>query len=81
MSIFGDISFQEYVSKGIFHPVFFSDLVYELRRVKDAPNVISTGSKVVKRLQRRHYDPLIIERTICIVLGPVHTFHKALYSD
>ena len=41
LSKFGAISFQEYVSKGITHPVFYGDLVYELRRVKT--NRISSG--------------------------------------
>ena len=70
LSKFGDILFQEYVFKGISHPVFYSDLVYKLRRVKDTPNFISSGSKIVKRLRRRQYDPLIIETTIGLVLGP-----------
>ena len=63
-------SFQEYLSKGISHPVFYGDLVYKLRRVKDTPNFILSGSKIVKRLRRRQYDPVIIERTIGLVLGP-----------
>ena len=70
LSKFGAISFQEYVFKGISHPVFYGDLVYKLRRVKDTPNFISSGSKIVKRLRRRQYDPLIIETTIGLVLGP-----------
>ena len=70
LSKFGDISFQEYVTKGISHPVFYGDLVYKFRRVKDTPNFISSGSKIVKRLRRRQYDPLIIERTIGLVRGP-----------
>ena len=70
LSKFGDISFQEYLSKGISHPVFYGDLVYKLRRVKDTPNFISSGSKIVERLRRRQYDPVIIERTIGLVLGP-----------
>ena len=70
LSKFGDISFQEYLSKGISHPVFYGDLVYKLRRVKDTPNFILSGSKIVKRLRRRQYDPMIIERTIGLVLGP-----------
>ena len=70
LSKFGDISFQEYLSKGISHPVFYGDLVYKLRRVKDTPNFFSSGSKIVKRLWRRQYDPVIIERTIGLVLGP-----------
>ena len=65
-----EYSFQEYVFKGISHPVFYGDLVYKLRRVKDTPNFISSGSKIVKRLRRRQYDPLIIETTIGLVLGP-----------
>ena len=75
LSKFGDISFQEYVSKGISHPVFYGDLVYKLRRVKGTPNFISSGSKIVKRLRRRQYDPLIIERTIGLVLGPSTTLY------
>ena len=70
LSKFGAISFQEYVSKGITHPVFYGDLVYKLRRVKSDSNFLSSGSKIVKRLRRRQYDPEIIERTIGHVLGP-----------
>ena len=44
-SKFGDISFQEYLSKGISNLVFNDDLVYKLRRVKDTPNFILSGSK------------------------------------
>ena len=66
----GAILFQEYVSKGITHPVFYDDLVYKLRRVKGEANFISSDSKIVKRLRRRQYDPPIIERTIGLVLGP-----------
>ena len=76
LSKFGDISFQEYVFKGISHPVFYVDLVYKLRRVKDKPNFISSGSKIVKRLQRRQYNSLIIERTICLVLGHCTSLYR-----
>ena len=43
LSKFGAISFQEYVSKGITHPVFYGDLVYKLRRVNGEANFISSG--------------------------------------
>ena len=75
LSKFCDISFQEYVSKGISHPVYYGDLVYKLRMVKDTPHFISLGSKIVKRLRRRQYDPLIMG-TIGLVLGP----STALYT-
>ena len=70
LSKYGDNSFQEYVTEGISHPVFYGDLVYKLRRIKDTPNFISSGPKIVKRLRRRQHDPVIIERTIGLVLGP-----------
>ena len=76
MEIWWYISFQEYVSKGISHPLFWCDLVYNLRRVNDTPNFISLGSKIVKRLWRRQYDPLIIERTIGLVFGPSTALYR-----
>ena len=77
LSKFGEISFQDYVSQGIAHPVFYGDLVYKLRRVKGAANFISSGSKIVKRLRRRQYDPAIIERTIGLVLGPFTALYRS----
>ena len=71
MSKFGAMSFQEYVSKRITHPVFYGDLIYKPRRVKDEANFITSGSKIVKCLRRRQYYPAIIEGTICLVLGPL----------
>ena len=70
LSKFGEISFQEYVTEGISHPVFYGDLVNKLRRVRCEANFVSAGSKIVKCVRRGKYDPLIIERTIGLVLGP-----------
>ena len=77
LSKFREISFQDYVSQGIAHPVFYGDLVYKLRRVKGEANFISSGSKIVKRLRRRQYDPAIIERTIGLVLGPFTALYRS----
>ena len=54
--------FQEYIYEGISYSVFYGDLVYKLRRVKGAAIL---GSKIVQRLCRLKYNPVIIERTIC----------------
>ena len=70
-------SFQEYVTEGISHPVSYGDLVYKLRRVRCEANFASSGSKIVKRLRRRKYDPLIIERTIGLVLGPSTALYRS----
>ena len=78
LSKFGAILFQEYVSTGITHPVVYGDLVYNLRRIKGEVNFISSGSKIVKRLWRRQYDRAIIERTICLVLGPYTALYRSL---
>ena len=75
LSKFAAISFQEEVSKGITHSVFYEDLVYTLRRVKGEANFISSGSKIVKRLRHRQYDPAIIERTIG--LGPFTALYRS----
>ena len=77
LSKFGALSFQEYVSKGITHPVFYGDLVYKLRRVKRETNFISSGSNIVKRLRRRQYDQVIIERTIGLVFGPFTALYRS----
>ena len=73
----GAISFQDYVSQGITHPVFYGDLVYKFRRVKGEANFISSGSKIVKRLRHHQYDPEIIERTIGLVLGPFTALYRS----
>ena len=77
LSKFGEISFQEYVTEGISHPVFYGDLVYKLRRVRCEANFVSSGSKIVKRLRPRKYDPLIIENTIGLVLGPSTALYRS----
>ena len=48
-----------------------------VQRVKDTSKFISSGLKIVKRLRRRQYDPLIIERTIGLVLGPSIALYRA----
>ena len=81
LSKFGEISFQEYVTEGISHPVFYGDLVYKLRRVRCEANFVSSGSKIVKRLRRRKYDPLIIENTIGLVLGPSTALYRSFLEN
>ena len=73
LSKFGEISFKDYVSQGI----FYGDLVYKIRRVKGEANFISSGTKIVKLLRRRQYDPAMIERTICLVLGPFTALYRS----
>ena len=57
--------------------IFYSDLVYKLRRVKCEANFVSSGSKIVKCFRCRKYDSVIIERTICLVLGPSTALYRS----
>ena len=77
LSKFGEISFQEYVTERISHPVFYGDIFYKLRRVRCEANFVTSGSKIVKRLQRRMHDPLIIENTIGLVLGSSTALYRS----
>ena len=77
LSKFREMSFQEFVSEGISHPVFYGDIVYKLRRFKCETNFVAPGSKTVKRLRRRKCDPEIIERTIGRALGPSTALYRS----
>ena len=63
------ISFQEYVSEGISNPVFYSDLVYKIKRANGAANFVLSSSKTIKRIRSQKYDPVIIESTKGLVLA------------
>ena len=80
LSKFGVISFQEYVSQGHTHPVFYGYLAYKLRRVKGEANSISSGSKIVTRLRRRQYDQAVIEMTIGFVLDPFTALYRSFLN-
>ena len=74
LSKFGEISFQEYVSEGISHPVFYGDLVYKLRRVKCEGNFVSSCSKIVKvesKTQRSSNE----RKVLCMVLLQCTAFY------
>ena len=77
LSKFDEISLQEYVTEGISHPTFYGYLVYKLRRVECEASFDSSGSKIVKRLRHRKYDPVIIKRTIGLVLGPSTDLYRS----
>ena len=70
-------NFVKFVSEGISHPVFYGDLVYKLSRVKSAADIVSSGWKIGKRIRRQKFDPVIIERTIGLVLGHSTSFYRS----
>ena len=52
-------------------------ILKKLRRVKREANFVSSGSQIVKRIRRRKYDPLIIQRTKGLVLGPSSALYRS----
>ena len=76
LSKFGDISFQEYFVKRNLSLGLLRWSSLQTKEVKDTPNFFSSGSKIVKRLRRRQYDPVIIENTIGLVLGPSTSLYE-----
>ena len=75
LSKFCEISFQEIVSKGISQPVFYGDLVYKLRKVNCEAYFVSSGSKIVKHLGRRQYDPVMPKKSL-----PVYLYINLLFQ-
>jgi hypothetical protein len=67
---YGQVSISQYVTRGISQPSFYGDLVYKLRRIKNNPDVSSVATKILRKFLKRSYDPLIVRRTTCLVLGP-----------
>ena len=63
--------------EGISHSVFYGDLLYKQRSVKGSANFASSGSKIVKCLRSRNYDPGIMERTIGLELGPFIALYRS----
>ena len=59
-----------------FHLVLCHDLIYKRRKLKGTANFVLWDSKIVKRLRRWRYDPVIIESTLCLVLGPSATLWR-----
>ena len=57
------------------HLVFI--VIFYCLSIIELLNFISSGSKIVKRLRRRQYDPAIIDRTIGLVLGPFTALYRS----
>ena len=76
LSKFGEISFQDYESQGITHPVFYGDLVYKLRRVKGRSEFHLVGlenNETPSTSSVWHSDHW---RTIGLVLSPFTALYR-----
>ena len=76
LSKYDDISFQEYVSKRISHPVFYVDLAYKLRGGQRHNELhLVEFEKSFKKPSTKLFDPFIMLH-IGLVFGPYPTLNR-----
>ena len=59
-----------FLKEGISHPVFYGDFVYKLRRIRQSTNFDALFKRLYKQFLHKKYDPFVLRRTVCLVLGP-----------
>ena len=55
---------------GISHPEFYGDVIYKLRKILGHEHFQTLFPKRIKRFSKRGYDPIILQRTACLVVNP-----------
>ena len=55
---------------GISHPEFYGDVIYKLRKIFGHSHFNTLFPKRIKRFIKRGYDPIILQRTACLVVSP-----------
>uniref|UniRef100_UPI003EB7F07C hypothetical protein n=1 Tax=Klebsiella pneumoniae TaxID=573 RepID=UPI003EB7F07C len=67
---YGNLTYHDYVTRGISHPPFYGDLVFKLRKIINTKDFLTSCKKVVKRFVNRKYDKDTLRQTLFMVLGP-----------
>ena len=55
---------------GLSHPAFYGDVIYKLRKILDHSHFHDMFIKKIKAFTKRGYDPLILQRSACLVVDP-----------
>ena len=55
---------------GISHPEFYGDVIYKLRKIIGHGNCSTLFLKRIISFVKRGYDPIILQRTACLVVSP-----------
>ena len=56
--------------QGISHPEFYGDVIYKLRNILGHTHFNELFSKRIKKFVKKGYDPIILQRTACLVIDP-----------
>jgi hypothetical protein len=66
---------------GISHPEFYGDVIYKLRKIIGNDTFSNRFCILIKKYIGRGYDPLILQRTACLVVDPsTVNIHASLFS-
>ena len=56
--------------EGLSHPEFYGDVIYKLRKILGRSQFHDLFTKKIKAFTKRGYDPLILQRSACLVVDP-----------
>ena len=66
---------------GISHPEFYGDVINKLRKINGHDHFSTLFPKRIKNFIKKGYDPLILQRTACLVVHPfVVGSHAGLFN-
>lgn len=63
--------------QGISHPEFYGDVIYKLRKILGHTYFQSLFTKRIRKFIKKGYDPVILQRTACLVVDPFTVGHHA----
>ena len=63
--------------QGVSHPEFYGDVIYKLRKIAGHTHFHTLFTKRIKKFIKRGYDPVILQRTACLVVNPFTVGHHA----
>ena len=63
-------TFKTLLCDGLSHPRFYGDVIYKLRKILCHSDFHDLFMKKIKAFKKRGYDPLILQRSACLVVDP-----------
>ena len=72
-------SLKTLMKNGVSHPEFYGDVIYKLRKILGHSDFDQLFCKHIKKFIKRDYDPMILQRTACLVVDPFTVGHYASF--
>ena len=64
-----------FLRQGISQPTFYGDVIYKIRKIKGSNVFPVQFAKLIRKHVVDGYDPLILRRTVCLVIDPCTVDH------